>query len=204
MNAIILAGGLSRRFDGTRKAFLPLGSETFLDRILRTLGPLVDSFLIVTNEPHLYARFGARVVRDEREGVGPLMGIYTGLKASRSEMSFVAAVDTPLIARALVGRLTEAGQECDVCVPRWKGEIEPLCAVYSRRYLPAIESVLEENPSSPRIIAFFPRVRTCFIEESAVKVLDPHGLSFFNINTPADYQALLVLHAVRAVAPEPD
>jgi molybdopterin-guanine dinucleotide biosynthesis protein A len=197
MNAIILAGGLSRRMDGTRKAFLRLGSETFLERILRVLVPLFDSFLIVTNEPRLYAQFDARVVRDEREGVGPLMGIYSGLKASGSEMSFITATDTPLLAEALVRRLIALEQDCDACAPRWKGEVEPLCAVYSRRCLPAIESVLEANPVNPRIISFFPLVRACFVEESTVEELDPEGLSFFNVNTPADYDTLRAILAAR-------
>jgi len=197
MNAIILAGGLSRRMDGTRKAFLPLGAETFLERILRVLGPLVDSFLIVTNEPRLYERFDAMVVQDEREGVGPLMGIYSGLKASESDMSFVTGADTPLLAEPLVRCLMESARECDACVPRWKGELEPLCAVYSRRCLPAIESFLDGNPANPRIIAFFPFVRACFVEEPVVRKHDPEGLSFLNVNTRADYDAIRKIHGAR-------
>ncbi len=193
MNAIILAGGLSRRMDGERKAFLRLGGETFLERIMRILRPCVDSFLIVTNEPHLYAGFDARCVRDEREGVGPLMGIYSGLKAGRSDASFVTAVDTPLVSPALIRRLVEADPACDVCAPRWKCDIEPLCAVYSRRCLPAMEKALDENPLNPRIIAFYPLVHACFLEESAVRELDPDGLSFFNVNTRSDYEMLLSL-----------
>jgi molybdopterin-guanine dinucleotide biosynthesis protein A len=196
MNAIILAGGLSRRMNGTRKAFLRLGEETFLERILGVLGPFVDSFLIVTNEPDRYAGFGAQVVRDEREGVGPLMGICSGLKASQSETSFVTAVDTPLLARDLVRHLSEDGDECDARVPRWHGDVQPLCAVYSRRCLPAIERVLGQeragagNSPRGRIIAFFPLVRVCIVEEPAVRKLDPEGISFFNVNTREDYESL--------------
>jgi molybdopterin-guanine dinucleotide biosynthesis protein A len=194
MNAIILAGGLSRRMDGTRKAFLRLGAETFIERILRLLGPHFDEMYIVANERELYARFDARVVRDEKEGMGPLMGMYSGLKASGSEMNFVTAVDTPLVAEALVSRLMEIGEGCDARVPMWKGRVEPLCAVYSRSCLTAIESVLDQG----RIIAFFPFIRACFVEESTVRKLDPRGLSFFNVNTPADYDALRVMYASSA------
>jgi molybdopterin-guanine dinucleotide biosynthesis protein A len=204
MNAIILAGGLSRRMNGTRKAFLRLGDETFLERILGVLGPFVDSFLIVTNEPDRYAGFGAQVVRDEREGVGPLMGICSGLKASQAETSFVTAVDTPLLAPGLVRHLAEDGDDCDARVPRWHGDMQPLCAVYSSRCLPAIEHVLDQERAgedvSPgtgprtgprgRIIAFFPLVRVCIVEEPAVRKLDPEGISFFNVNTFKDYESL--------------
>jgi molybdopterin-guanine dinucleotide biosynthesis protein A len=191
MNAIILAGGLSRRMNGTRKAFLRLGDESFIERILRLVKPFTDAAYIVTNEPDLYARFDARAVPDEQQGAGPLMGVYSGLKASGSEMNFVTAVDTPLLSAALAGALVEAAEECEAAVPRWKAGMEPLCAVYARRCLPAIESVLAQG----RIVGFFPLVRTRFIEESVVRALDPEGLSFFNVNTPEDYDALLALHA---------
>ena len=207
MNGIILAGGLSRRMNGTRKAFLSLGDETFIERILRVLRPHFDAMFIVTNEPDRYARFDARVVRDREEGRGPLMGVYSGLLASGSEASFFTAVDTPLVSAALARRLAEIGDECDARVPRWGGREEPLCAVYSRRCLPAIESVLSRGKSAAgdappgRMVAFFPLVRACFVEESAVRELDPRGLSFFNVNTPQDYEALCALNA--GASPEP-
>ncbi len=193
MNAIILAGGFSRRMNGTTKAFLRLGSETFIERILRVLEPLVDSACIVTNDPELYARFAARAVTDETRGAGPLMGMYSGLKASASEASFVTAVDTPLLSAPLVRRLMAAVNGCDACVPRWEGRLEPLCAVYTRRCLPAIESVLYQG----RIIAFFPLVHACVMEEPAVREMDPAGLSFVNVNTVEDYEALCALHAAQ-------
>jgi len=186
MNAIILAGGRSLRMGGTTKAFLRLRGERFIDRILRVLGPLFDAFIVVTNEPELYVGFDVRVVRDEREGVGPLMGLYSGLKASVSTTSFITAVDMPLVNGALVRRLLMMGEDCDALVPRWNGNVEPLCAVYSRRCLPAIESVLDRG----RIVSFFPLVRACYLEEPAVRKLDPRGQSFFNVNSPADYDAL--------------
>jgi molybdopterin-guanine dinucleotide biosynthesis protein A len=203
VNAIILAGGLSRRMNGTRKAFLPIGDETFIERILRLLAPHFDTMFIVTNEPDLYARFDARVVRDQKQGMGPLMGMYSGLRASGSDASFVTAVDTPLVSPALARLLMEIGDGCDARVPRWGGRVEPLCAVYSRRCLPAIESVLGQgksatgNTATGRIVGFFPLVRACYVEESAVRALDPQGLSFFNVNTPQDYDALRAIHTAQ-------
>jgi FdhD protein len=208
LNAIILAGGLSRRMNGTRKAFLRLGDETFLERILRLLSPLFDRRFIVTNEPELYSGFDARVVCDRKKGMGPLMGLYSGLTESGSEMSFVTAVDTPLVAESLVRHLVEAGGECDARVPLWEGRTEPLCAVYARRCLPAIESVLDqgknvagknvaEHTATARIVSFFPLIRACLVEESTVRRLDPRGLSFFNVNTLADFDALRAVYAAR-------
>ena len=193
MNAIILAGGLSRRMHGFPKAFLRLGGQTFLERILAVVSPLVDTVLIVTNEPERCAGVDARVVPDEREGGGPLMGIYSGLKACGVEASFVTAADTPLLSRALVERLVNSWNDCDVRVPRWRGYFEPLCAVYARRCLHSIEETMDRHPAgaaAPRIIDFFPLVRVCPLEEAEVRSLDPEGLSFLNINTDADYRRI--------------
>jgi molybdenum cofactor guanylyltransferase len=196
MNAIVLAGGLSRRMNGIPKPFLRLGGQTFLERILAVVTPLVDAVLIVTNHPEQCAGLGARVVSDEREGGGPLMGIYSGLKASSAEACFVTAADTPLLSRALVERLVSpvSWSDCDVRVPRWRGYFEPLCAVYARRCLPAIEETMEGHPAgsaaAPRITTFFPLVRVCSLEEAEVRSLDPEGLSFLNVNTQEDYERI--------------
>ncbi len=198
MDAIILAGGGGRRMNGVRKAFLRLQGETFIERILRVVGPLVDAVLVTANEPELYAHLPVRVVPDERPGLGPLMGIYSGLRASGAELAFVTAVDTPLLVEPLVRRLLSPGRECDAFVPRRAGKAEPLCAVYARRCLPAMEKVMGEGsvspdggPSAGRIIAFYPHVRVCWLEEPEVRSLDPAGTSFLNVNTQADYDALV-------------
>ena len=186
MDAIVLAGGSAVRLGGANKALLRVGGERFIDRILRTLAPLFDSVTIVSGDPRPYEGLGARVIRDEREGVGPLMGLYSGLKASRGDASFVTAVDTPLVNAKLVERLLRVEGSCDALVPKWNGNLEPLCALYTRRCLPHVERVLEQR----RIVSFFPLVRVCYLEETEVAELDPLGRSFLNVNSPADYDAL--------------
>jgi len=186
VGAIILAGGNAVRLGGANKAILRVGGERFIDRILRVLAPLFDSFMIVTQDPGPYAGLGASVVADEREGLGPLMGLYSGLKASRCNVSFVTAVDTPMVSPRLVERMLRTEGQYDAMVPRWNGNLEPLCALYSHRCLPAIERVIERR----RIVSFFPLVRVRYVEESTIRELDPLGRSFFNVNSPADYEAL--------------
>jgi len=190
MDAIILSGGRGRRMGGTVKAFLRLGSMTFIERILRILAPLFDSVSIATNAPGLYAHLGVRIVGDEREGVGPLMGLYSGLRASASVSSFVTTADTPLLREGLVRYLAENAKDCDVLVPRWERGVEPLCAVYARSCIPAIEKVL----SNGRIVSFFPSVRVRFVPSAIIREVDLEGLSFLNVNTLADYERLKKIH----------
>ncbi len=186
MNALILSGGRSTRMGGGEKALLTLGSETFICRLLRTLRPLFDTLLIATNAPERYAGLDAVLVRDEKEGFGPLMGLYGGLKASGSEHTFVTTADAPLLRTGLACYLQANAGGWDALVPLWQGFPEPLCAVYARSCLGAISESLEER----RVISFYPRVRVRFVEEAVVRDLDPRGRSFLNANTPEDLELI--------------
>lgn len=182
MNALVLAGGRGSRMGGGEKAFLTLGTETFIARILRILRPHFDTLLVATSAPERFAGLGDLVVADEREGRGPLMGVYCGLKASRSEHTFVTSVDTPLLSVELALFLREESSECDAHVPVWRGKPEPLCAVYSRACIGPIEQTMDQG----RVISFYPLVRVRLAEEAAVRAVDPRGRSFANVNTPQD------------------
>ena len=193
MDGLILAGGRSRRMGGFAKAFLTLDGRSFIERILETITPLMQSIILSTNEPDLYRHLGVRVVTDEEEGRGPLMGIRTGLRASAADACFVVAADAPLLLPSLIHALCARAHDVDVVVPLWKGEIEPLCAVYSRRCLPAIERTLDKG----RIVSFFPLVRVCYVAEVEVRAADPQGRSFINVNTPEDLERL---HAIEGLS----
>lgn len=118
------------------------------------------------------------------------MGLFTGLSACGSELAFVTTADTPLLQPALVRYLLDNALECDALVPCWEKGAEPLCATYARRCLPAIERVLDQG----RVVSFFPAVRVRLVPQSIVRGIDPDGASFFNVNTPEDYERLRRAH----------
>jgi molybdopterin-guanine dinucleotide biosynthesis protein A len=186
VNAIVLAGGLGTRMGGLDKSRLLLGGETFLERILRLLEPLVDSTVVVARRGHRFPGIRARLIHDESEGLGPLMGLYTGMKASHAEWSFVTSVDAPFISPDLVRLLEGRAKGWDAAVPCSATGFEPLCAVYSHRCISAMERVAEER----RIVAFWPLVRLRVVSRPEVESVDPDGLSFMNVNTPADYESV--------------
>jgi molybdopterin-guanine dinucleotide biosynthesis protein A len=187
MDAIILSGGRASRMGGVRKAFLRLGAETFIERIIATLRPFFDSIIIAADEPGPYAHLGEKVVVDGGVGRGPLAGLHAGLHASDSEFCFVTTADAPLLEPALVAWMIDHATGCDALVPSWERGIEPLCAVYARSCLPAIEKVLA--PGS-RVIAFFPFVRVAYVPAEVLRRLDPDLVSFMNVNTPREYEEL--------------
>ena len=57
VSVAILAGGQSKRM-GRDKAFLELGGQLVIERVIATVAPLTDDLLLGTNSPEQYARFG--------------------------------------------------------------------------------------------------------------------------------------------------
>jgi molybdopterin-guanine dinucleotide biosynthesis protein A len=78
----------------------------------------------------------------------------------------------------------------DALVPSSEKGVEPLCAVYTKKCIPAIAQVLEQR----RIVAFYPLVRVRILPKETIRQVDPRGLSFLNVNTRQDYERLVRMH----------
>jgi molybdopterin-guanine dinucleotide biosynthesis protein A len=191
VSGIVLCGGLSSRMHGRNKGRLRLGERTFLDHLLDTLRPFVSEMILVTRDPSLNApQTGVSVVKDRYEVRSSLTGIEAGLYYCRTPYAFVAACDIPLLQAGMVELLLgECSEGVDVAVPSFNGYFEPLCAVYSRDCLPAIQDLLEQGRL--KIINLFDRVRVKQVGEASLRGADPELLSFINVNTQGDYERAL-------------
>lgn len=196
-SGVVLAGGQSRRL-GVEKSLLLLEGQPLLVRALDRLAEVSDDLIVVTNEPQRYEplELAARLVPDERPGVGSLMGIYSGLKAARHAYALVVACDMPFLNLALLRHLLALAPGHDVVIPRRGEHVEPLHAVYGRACLPAMERVLARGRR--QIIAFFDQVRVRYVARAEVERFDPQRLSFVNVNTPQDWERVQALAAEKA------
>ena len=185
VSVAIQAGGRSERMGGD-KALVQLAGRPLITHVLERAAPLADEVLVTTNSPDDYAFLGLRLVEDERPGAGALAGLQTALRAARYDVVLVLACDLPFVCVPLLEHMLRLTSQADVVIPRWRGEFEPLHAVYRRTCLPAVELALAEGPQ--RMISFLPAVRSTVVEEDQVAAFDPQGLTFFNINTPDDLQ----------------
>ncbi len=182
-SAVILSGGLNSRMAGQNKAFLEIGGETILSRLLDTLGPDFEEILLVTRQPQSYAHVPVKVVVDLYEDRSSLTGIHAGLVNAQAGYIFVVPCDSPFLQSSIVRLLLDAlDPRWDVIVPQMDGYYQPLCAIYSKKCLPAIEAQLDRGDY--RIIDFFPQVNVNIISADQIKAADPQLLSFLNINTP--------------------
>lgn len=180
--AIILAGGQSRRMRRD-KALLPIGDQTLIERSIGQLAGHFSEILISTQNPGLFDFLPFRVVLDEAEGSGPIMGLLSGLKAASYPVNFVIGGDIPDIDLTFLSELAARAAGYDIVVPRvGQDQYEPLFAFYHKNVIPHIEGLL--NQGEKQIIKLFPLCRTAYV---------PFKNSgwYFNLNTPDDYRAYL-------------
>jgi molybdopterin-guanine dinucleotide biosynthesis protein A len=187
MTGIILAGGGNTRM-GQNKAFLRVGGERLIDRTVGLFRSLFREVIIVAANPADYLDQDAVIVTDILPGRGALGGLYTGLFYAAHEYAFVAACDIPFLNRPFIEYLASQADGYDIVVPAPPDGLQPLHAVYSRRCLPAIRSLLDRNRL--QIKEFYPGRTILRIEPDILRSFDPEGRMFINVNTPEDLRNL--------------
>jgi molybdenum cofactor guanylyltransferase len=174
---------------GRPKALLPFGEEPLIVHIVRALKRIFAEIVVVAAPRQEMPALPVKLVRDEVAYQGPVGGIYYGLKATGGEFSFVTSCDVAFVNSPLISYLTLQISQYDVVVPYWQDRFQPLHAVYRRSVLPLLESQLERGELRP--VYLFDKVRTRRVSEEEIRGFDPQGLSFFNMNTPDDYERAL-------------
>lgn len=172
--AILLAGGQSSRM-GSDKAALVLDGQTLLERMIRTVSPLVDAVVVMLspmqaapNLPDdLLDRIG--IGRDSQRAKGPLQGIADALPLLSAEKDpiFVLSCDLPYLTTPILERMMRSLTPIDegICAET-QGRKNPLLAVYRRQ-------VLEEA------------VRPSAAGRSCMVLIDNHRIQPFH--PPADH-----------------
>lgn len=188
--AVILVGGKSSRM-GRPKALLPFDGEPLIAHVVRGLKKMFAEALVVAAPDQELPELPARLVRDEIAYQGPVSGIYHGLSASTQEVCFVTSCDAPFLNLTLIAHLISQISDHDVVVPYWEDRFQPLHGVYRTSCSPLLKDQLERGELRP--IFLYDKVRTRKIHEEEIRRFDPDGLSFLNMNSPAEYKTALEL-----------
>jgi len=180
-SGFVLAGGRSRRM-GRDKALLPYRGRVLVEHVAgivrEALGASAE--IAILGDPECYRDLGYPVHPDQIPNCGPLGGIVTALNLTKSEWNLVVACDMPMLAasnlRMLVERARESQAQC-VAASGPVGELEPLCAVYHRRCLAALDRALRDK-----------RLKM----KDLLSELQPEPVAFppaalANVNTPEDW-----------------
>lgn len=192
--AIILAGGRSKRM-GKNKALLPLPgnpSFTFIEHLSSMLTSLCPEVLIVARDEAdavNYTLKGVHVITDQLPDHGPLMGLYSGLSATRAQRSLLIAVDMPFVHPTLVSFLLSQPPSKALLIPLVNGVPQVLLAIYPRTVLPLIEDRLRQGRHDLRSLLEVTTVQ--YIEEEQLRKVDPKLRSFVNVNTPEELREVM-------------
>lgn len=183
VTGVILAGGKSSRM-GTDKCLMEFQGEKMISRAMDVFRGLFRDIIIVTNRPLDYLDQDARIVTDIFPGKGPIGGIHTGLFFSSNEHAFFAACDMPYFNTDFISYMAGRIGNYDIVVPETEEGIQPLHAIYSRRCLHRIKTLIGEDRL--KVTGFYKGFRTLAVTRQEIARFDPENRIFYNVNTPED------------------
>jgi molybdopterin-guanine dinucleotide biosynthesis protein A len=187
VTGVILAGGKSSRY-GENKALVQLNGTPLIERVMEVMASLFQQVILITNTPQAYAHLKLPVHEDRVKGLGPIGGIYTALHVIPEDRAFVVGCDMPYLNGELIRHMVDIRGGYDVVVPRIRGKIESLHALYGKGCLPAIQELIDAREY--QVFRFFRRVSVRYVEEDELRHYDVRLRSFFNINRPEELKAL--------------
>jgi molybdopterin-guanine dinucleotide biosynthesis protein A len=179
--AFVLAGGQSTRM-GADKAFVEFEGRTLLAHAL-SLVKSISSEVRIVGSREKFAGLG-EVVEDEFPQHGPLGGIHAALRASRSELNLMLAVDMPFVEIRFLEYLFEEAERHEsaiVTIPRAAGAWQTLCAVYRKPFADLAEQALLEGKN--KIDPLFRGIEMRIVEEPELKQQNFSPTLFRNLNT---------------------
>jgi molybdopterin-guanine dinucleotide biosynthesis protein A len=188
VNACVLAGGRATRLGGRAKPMLAVQGAPILERQLVVLAPRVGDILvaIAPGAAPMLDSTRVRFVEDAVGGAGPLAGIVAA--ASAAPMLVVAG-DLPDLQAAVVDLLIAAYDDTvDAVVPRVRGLPEPLLAVYGPAAVEVARARLATGRRKAAAVFEDPSLRIRWIEEAALRAVDPQLRSLDDIDTPDDLE----------------
>lgn len=165
---------------GRDKALLPFAGGTLAQFVAYAVASAAGSAVLV-GDPERYHTFGYPVIPDRYPGEGPLGGILTALSHTAADWNLVVACDMPELSGDLLRRILAEAEKAaaDALVPvEPSGHPQPLCAVYRRRALPALEEAFARGER--KVMAALRGVDLAFLPIA-------EAAGFQNVNTPGDW-----------------
>jgi molybdopterin-guanine dinucleotide biosynthesis protein A len=191
--ALILAGGSSERF-GQDKGLIKLADKPIISHVFERVKPIVNEVVIIVNskeqkKSYLSYFSDTRIIVDIKRSQSPLIGALTGLMNINNEFVVLMPCDTPFVSEKVIELLFKKLSDKEAVIPRQpNGYIEPLQAVYKRSSaLSAAKNALFKGEL--RLKSMINRIKNVhYISTNTIKKIDPHLVTFFNINTLTDFK----------------
>jgi molybdenum cofactor guanylyltransferase len=186
ITGIVLAGGRSSRM-GSDKSMLRMKGKTLTEYAIDALKPLCSKVIISSNN-FIYDFTGCEVWPDELTDRASMIGIYSCLKRSETDINIILSCDMPLMSSEMLEYLLENSANHAITVPVHGDHfIEPLCGIYNKTSVEILKKFIDKGNF---------RLNQCILAGSGNLVSVGPELPFFsptlfsNINTPEDIRNL--------------
>ncbi|TVP47735.1 MAG: molybdenum cofactor guanylyltransferase [Halomonas sp.] len=175
LTGMVLAGGEGRRMGGRDKGLEPFAGLPLVGHVVKRLEGQVAELIINANRnADAYRFFADRVIADlvldgaEGGFKGPLMGIYSGLRAAKTPWLLVAPCDSPalpddLVARMVAGIASDNGEH-DIAVAFDGQRLHPVVALLRTSLVDDLAATLAEGER--KIDRWYDRHNWCRVDMS--------------------------------------
>ncbi len=175
ITGIVIAGGKSSRM-GQDKATIKYKGIRLIDYAINILQKYTQNILISSNN-HI-SNIKHTVIPDKYKNIGPISGLYSCLKASKTELNIIIPCDVPDLNHRLYKILIENSKNVDAVIPRLpNGKLEPLIGCYKKAILPIIKNCINQNDY--KLVNLLLKIKVKYIEIDDIE-------QFKNINTTND------------------
>lgn len=204
LGAVVLCGGQSRRM-GQPKAWLPIGDEVFLQRVVRQVSTRASLVIVAAAQGQDLPALPSEVERvfDLEPDRGPLQGLALGMQAlvGRVHWGFACATDTPLLRPEWIDRLLDfTSEDVDLILPHLEERDQPLAALYRPKVAAAAATDLLASGQN-KLGLIRNRLRTRTIGAEILAAVDPDFWTLRNMNSLSDYNDLLTFHSLAEPPP---
>ncbi len=187
---VILAGGLSRRMEGSEKTLLKLQGDTLISGVANKLGKQVPNIILNANgDTDRFSMLNLNVQADTVKGfAGPLAGVLAGMrwaqKNSNATHIISAAADTPFFPDDYAQEMLVManGLNAEIALAASNNNRHPVFGLWPINLADELEYFLVDEENR-KVMLFVERYSNCIVEfKNLQNDIDP----FFNVNTPND------------------
>jgi len=183
LSAYILCGGKSSRMQ-SEKGLVFYNGKPFIRWIIEAVMPITSTIILVTSNG-AYNLIGLPMIEDIYKNKGPVGGIFTALKHTKSSRNLILSCDVPKITTELLTLLTTASRKEDPHVTFLSDGANdyPLIGVYKKKAVNTFESAILMDK-----LKLCPLVNG--ISHQKIEIGSNQKLLVQNINSKADLLSL--------------
>lgn len=192
VGGVVLCGGMSRRM-GTSKAWLPVGREVLLQRVVRVVAEVVQPVVAAGRSDQSLPELPPEVLTavDAIDDAGPLAGLAAGFDAlaGRCEAAFVVSCDHALLTAPFVERMIALLDDEAGVVVEHGGRLHSLAAVYRLDTRSALDELIARREY--RVREFVACCGARIVSADDLIEVDPQLDSLCNVNDAKTYERVL-------------